>query len=69
MDQPGIIEAKLTGDVRNVVSALLFADLLDLADIILRQVDLLEVLGNTLGCDGLGDDTVATNLSPGEPVR
>jgi hypothetical protein len=61
-----ITEVELTSNVRNVVSALLLADLLNLADIVLGQVDLLEVLGNTLGCDRLGDDTVATNLSPGE---
>ena len=61
-----IKEVKLTSDVRNVVSALLLADLLNLADVVLGQVDFLEVLGNTLGCDRLGDDTVATDLSPGK---
>ena len=65
---PGIIGLELTCDVRNVVPALLLADLLDLADIVLGQVDLLEVLGNALGCNRLGDDTVATNLGPGETI-
>jgi hypothetical protein len=63
-----VIKIRLTSDIRNVVPALLLANLLNLADIVLRQVDLLEVLGNTLRCNRLGDDTVATNLSPGEPV-
>lgn len=61
-----IIGVELTSDVRNVVPALLLANLLDLADIVLGQVDLLEVLGDALGCNRLGDDTVATNLGPGE---
>jgi len=33
---------------------------------LLREIDLLEVGGDTLGGDGLGDDTVATDLSRGE---
>ena len=60
------VPSGLVSDKGNVVAALLLADLLNLLDVLLREIDLLEVGGDTLGGDGLGDDTVATDLSPGE---
>ena len=60
------VPSRLVSDEGNVVAALLLANLLDLLDVLLREVDLLEVGGDALGGDGLGDDTVATDLSPGK---
>jgi hypothetical protein len=62
-------ENELTGDVRNVVAALLLADLFNLFDVVLGKVDLLEVLSNSLRSDRLGDDTVTADLGPGEAVK
>ena len=63
------VPSGLVSDKGNVVAALLLADLLNLLDVLLREIDLLEVGGDTLGGDGLGNDTVATNLGPGKAVR
>lgn len=68
----GLIEdvdgpSRLVGGVRNVVAAtLLLADLLNLLEVLLGELDLLEVVADTGSSDGLGDDRVATDLSPGE---
>ena len=48
----------------NVVPPVASAELLELLDGVLGQVDLLQVRDDALGRDGLGDDRVATNLSP-----
>ena len=63
------VPSRLVSDKGNVVAALLLADLLNLLDVLLREIDLLEVGGDALRGDGLGDDTVATDLSPGKARR
>jgi hypothetical protein len=57
----------LVGGVRDVVTTtLVSANLLNLLEVLLGQLNLLEVVADT-GCgDGLRDDGVATNLCPGE---
>ena len=60
------VPSRLVSDEGNVVAALLLANLLNLLDVLLGEIDLLEVGGDALGSDGLGDDTVTTDLSPGE---
>lgn len=57
----------LVGSVRDVVAAtLLLADLLNLLKVLLGELNLLEVVADTGSSDGLGNDRVATDLSPGE---
>lgn len=60
------VPSRLVSDERNVVAALLLANLLNLLDVLLGEIDLLEVGGDALGSDGFGDDTVTTDLSPGK---
>lgn len=58
---------RLVSNVRNVEAAgLLLANLLDLGEVVFRQINLLEVLLDARRGDGLGDDGVAANLGPGE---
>jgi hypothetical protein len=57
----------LVGDVRDVEAArLVLADLLNLLEVVVGELDLLEVVADAAGGDGLGDDRVTANLSPGE---
>lgn len=57
----------LVGSVRNVEAVrVVLADLLNLLKVVLGDLDLLEVVADTAGGDGLGDDRVATDLGPGE---
>lgn len=57
----------LVGDVWDVEAAgLVLANLLDLLEVLVGELDLLEVVANAAGGDGLGNDRVAANLSPGE---
>lgn len=59
--------SRLVGSVRDVVATtLLLADLLNLLKVLLGKLDLLEVVADAGSSDGLGDDRVATDLSPGE---
>lgn len=59
------VPARLVSNVGDVVAAL-GAQGSDLGDLLGGELDLLEVGGDTSGSDGLGDDTVATDLGPGE---
>jgi hypothetical protein len=57
----------LVGSVWDVEAArLVLADLLDLLEVVVGKLDLLEVITNAAGGNGLGDDGVTANLSPGE---
>lgn len=57
----------LVGDVWDVeTTRLILADLLDLLKVLLGKLNLLEVVTDAAGGDGLGNDRVATNLSPGK---
>jgi hypothetical protein len=59
--------SRLVGDVGNVEPArLLLANLLDLLEVLFRELDLLEVLLDARCSDGLGDDAVSANLCPCE---
>ena len=60
------VPSGLVGHVRDVVAAGVLANLADLIHFFLRQVDLLEVLDDTVWSHGLGDDTVAAHLGPGQ---
>ena len=57
----------LVGDVWDVeTTRLVLADLLDLLKVLLGKLNLLEVVTDAAGGDGLRNDRVATNLSPGK---
>ena len=56
----------LVGHIRGVVTSGVLANLTDLFHLFRRQVDFLEVLDNTVRSHGLGDDTVAAHLRPGQ---
>ena len=56
----------LVGDVRNIESARLLADALNLLKVLLRQLNLLEVLLDARCGDRFGDNTVSADLSPCE---
>jgi hypothetical protein len=57
----------LVRDVRNVEpTRLLLANLLNLHEVLFRELDLLEVLLNARRGDRLGDDAVSADLCPGE---
>ena len=60
------VPARLVSHVRCVVAAALLAKLGDLGELLLGELDLLEVLGNARGSDGLGNDRVAALLGPVE---
>lgn len=57
--------AELTGG-GNVVTPGVVADLVDGSDVLVGELDLLEVGGDAVRGDGLGNDGVAANLRPGE---
>jgi hypothetical protein len=55
----------LVGDIWDVkTTRLVLADLLDLLKVLLGKLNLLEVVTDAAGGDGLRNDRVATNLSP-----
>jgi hypothetical protein len=57
----------LVGSVWDVEAArLVLADLLNLLEVVVGELDLLEVVADAAGSDGLGDDGVTANLGPGE---
>ena len=57
----------LVGSVWDVEAArLVLANLLDLLEVVVGELDLLEVVADTAGSDGLGDDRVTANLGPGK---
>jgi hypothetical protein len=58
-----------TGNVGSIISSRVSSQGVDLLDIIGRQIDLLEVLLDARGRDGLGDDTVAAHLGPREAAN
>ena len=60
------IPAGLVSNVRSVVATTLLAQLRDLGDLLVGELNLLEVIGDTRRRDGFGDDTDATDLGPGE---
>lgn len=60
------VPAGLVGHVRGVVAAAVLAELGDLGNLLAGELDLLEVLDNARGSDGLGDDRVAADLGPVE---
>lgn len=62
---PGRKRTKLTC-VWNVEASLVLANLLDSRNGLVVELNLLEVGLDAGGSDGLGDDTVATDLGPGE---
>ena len=57
----------LVGNVWDVEAArLVLANLLNLLEVLLGKLDLLEVVTDTAGGDGLGNDGVTANLGPGK---
>lgn len=60
------VPARRVGNVRDVVAAAVLAELRDLGNLLGRELDLLEVLGDPRWRDGLGDDRVAAGLGPVE---
>ena len=60
------VPARLVGSVRSVVALAVLTESADLGDLLGSELDLLEVVTNTRGSDRLGDNTVSTNLGPGE---
>lgn len=57
----------LVGDVRDVeATRLVLANLLNLLEVLLGELDLLEVVTDAAGSDGLGNDGVTANLGPGK---
>lgn len=55
----------LVGDVRDVKAArLVLADLFDLLEVVVGELDFLKVVADTASSDGLGNDGVTANLSP-----
>lgn len=60
------VPARHVGNVRGVVATTLLAQLRHLGDLLGRELDLLEVVGDPRRRDGLGDDADAADLRPGE---
>jgi hypothetical protein len=60
------VPTRLVGSVRCVVSLPVLAQSADLLDLLGGEFDLLEVVANARRRDRLGDDTVSTDLRPGE---
>ena len=60
------IPTRLVGSVRGVVSLPILAQGADLLNLLGCEFDLLEVVTNARRRNRLGDDTVSTNLRPGE---
>lgn len=61
-------EVTLTSSVRSVVTSPVIAQGANLLHLLIEQLDLLEVVADARGGDGLGNDTVAADLGPGETV-
>ena len=64
-----MVERPLTGSVRSVVPSPGGAQSANLLHFLVQQLDLLEVVADARGGDGLGDDTVAADLGPGETMK
>lgn len=62
------VPARLVGSVRGVVASPVLAQSADLLHLLGEKLDLLEVVTDARRGDRLGDDTVATNLGPGEAM-
>jgi hypothetical protein len=60
------VPTRLVGSVRCVVSLPVLAQSADLLNLLGGQFDLLEVVADARRRDRLGDDTVSTDLRPGE---
>ena len=60
------VPARLVGSVRGVVTLAVLAQKADLLNFLGSELDLLEVVTDARGSHRLGDDTVSTNLGPGE---
>ena len=62
------VPAGLVGSVRSVVATTLvtLTQGANLSNLLSSELDLLEVVTNARGSHGLGDDTVTTDLRPGE---
>ena len=60
------VPARLVGSVRSVVTLAVLAQNADLLNFLGSELDLLEVVTDARGSHRLGDDTVSTNLGPGE---
>ena len=66
MHSPQTTGETRTSNVRNVVAPAVLAQSADLLHLLGGKLDLLEVIADARRGDRLGDDTVATNLRPGE---
>jgi hypothetical protein len=60
------VPARLVGGIRSVVASPVLAEDTDLLNLFGCEFHLLEVVTDARGRNGLGDDTVSTDLRPGE---
>jgi hypothetical protein len=62
------VPAGLVGGIRDVVASPVLTEGTDLLNLLRCEFHLLEVIADARGRNGLGDDTVVTNLGPGEAL-
>lgn len=60
------VPARLVGSVRSVITLAVLAENADLLNLLGGELNLLEVVTDARGSHRLGDDTVSTDLGPGE---
>lgn len=60
------VPARLVGGIRSVVASPVLTEDTDLLNLLGCKLDLLEVVTNARWCNRLRDDTVSTDLRPGE---
>lgn len=60
------VPARLVGSVGSVVALAVLAEGADLGNLLGSELNLLEVVTDARGGNRLGDDTVSTDLGPGE---